>query len=152
MRIGYDVGPIMRGPQTGIPVEEAVARHGLHGRVVLTGYVADVELAALYPGCAYYFAYRSLYEGFRLPVLEAMALGTPVVTSNVSSLPEVAGDAALMVDPYNPAQIAGALRRLLGDESLRDDLRRRGTERAAKFSWEYCAEEHVCACCEVVGA
>jgi glycosyltransferase involved in cell wall biosynthesis len=80
--------------------------------------------------------FPSLYEGFGLPPLEAMASGTPVVTSNVSSLPEVAGDAALLVDPREPEEIAGAIRLLLTDRTLREDLRLRGLARARAFSWE----------------
>jgi glycosyltransferase involved in cell wall biosynthesis len=103
--------------------------------VRLLGRVSDAELRALYAGCAA-FAYPSLYEGFGLPVLEAMAAGAPVVTSSVSSLPEVAGDAALLVDPRDEAAIAGALERVLTDPALADDLRARGRARAAEFSWE----------------
>ena len=82
------------------------------------------------------FVFPSLYEGFGLPPLEAMASGTPVVTSNVSSLPEVAGDAALLVDPYDPTAIADGIYRVLNDEQLRRDLRRKGLDRARQFSWE----------------
>jgi glycosyltransferase involved in cell wall biosynthesis len=82
------------------------------------------------------FVFPSLYEGFGLPPLEAMASGTPVITSNVSSLPEVVGDAALMIDPYEPAAIAEAMQRVLGDANLRADLSRRGLARAREFSWE----------------
>jgi glycosyltransferase involved in cell wall biosynthesis len=82
------------------------------------------------------FVFPSLYEGFGLPPLEAMASGTPVVTSNVSSLPEVAGDAAVLVDPYDPAAIADGMYRVLTDESLRRGLRQRGVARASQFSWE----------------
>src|SRR5947207_3885856 len=82
------------------------------------------------------FVFPSLYEGCGLPALEAMASGTPVVTSNVSSLPEVAGDAAVLVDPYDPAAIADGIYRVLTDESLRRSLRQRGLARASQFSWE----------------
>jgi len=82
------------------------------------------------------FVFPSLYEGFGLPPLEAMASGTPVVTSNVSSLPEVAGDAALLVDPYDPDSIAAAIERVLTDERVRRDLRQKGVARARQFSWE----------------
>jgi glycosyltransferase involved in cell wall biosynthesis len=82
------------------------------------------------------FVFPSLYEGFGLPPLEAMASGTPVVTSNVSSLPEVAGDAALLVDPYYPEAIADGIYSVLTDERLRREMRRKGLARAAQFSWE----------------
>jgi glycosyltransferase involved in cell wall biosynthesis len=97
--------------------------------------VSDQTLAVLYR-LADAFVFPSLYEGFGLPPLEAMASGTPVVTSNVSSLPEVVGDAALLIDPYEPQSIADALRRILTEPSLRADLRARGLARARAFSWE----------------
>jgi glycosyltransferase involved in cell wall biosynthesis len=81
------------------------------------------------------FVFPSLYEGFGLPPLEAMASGTPVVTSNVSSLPEVAGDAALLVDPYDPTAIADGIYTVLSDVAVRSDLRQKGLARAKQFSW-----------------
>jgi glycosyltransferase involved in cell wall biosynthesis len=116
-------------------LRRAVHRHKLHKHVRFFGFVADQTLAALYR-LAGVFVFPSLYEGFGLPPLEAMASGTPVITSNVSSLPEVVGDAALMIDPYEPEAIADAMRRVLTDEALRADLRRRGLARAREFSWE----------------
>jgi glycosyltransferase involved in cell wall biosynthesis len=122
----------------------------LRERVVLPGYVPDDLLPDLYAG-AECFVYPSLYEGFGLPPLEALACGTPVITSTTSSLPEVVGDAALLVEPTRTDELAAALRRILEDEHLRDDLRRRGPLRAARFSWERCAREtmqvyqHICA-------
>jgi len=116
-------------------LRRAVHRHKLHKHVRFFGFVADQTLAALYR-LAGVFVFPSLYEGFGLPPLEAMASGTPVITSNVSSLPEVVGDAALMIDPYEPEAIADAMRRVLTDASLRADLRRRGLARAREFSWE----------------
>jgi glycosyltransferase involved in cell wall biosynthesis len=104
-------------------------------RVVLTGYVGEEEKVALLGG-AEALVYPSLYEGFGLPVLEAMACGTPVVTSDLSALPEVAGDAALLVDPRDPAAIASAVERVLEDEDLRRDLKRKGISRAAAYTWE----------------
>jgi glycosyltransferase involved in cell wall biosynthesis len=86
-------------------------------------------------------AYPSLYEGFGLPVLEAMACGTPVVTADVASLPEVAGEAALLVDPLDTSGLANALHRALTDETVRRRLRQAGLERAKVFSWERCARE-----------
>ena len=104
------------------------------------GFVPDQTLAALYR-LADVFVFPSLYEGFGLPPLEAMASGTPVITSNVSSLPEVVGDAALMIDPYEPAAIADAMRRVLTEPDLRPDLKARGFARAREFSWERSAAE-----------
>jgi glycosyltransferase involved in cell wall biosynthesis len=109
-------------------------------RIVVAGYVPDDELAALYAGCEL-FCYPSLYEGFGLPVLEAMKAGAPVLTSNVSSLPEVAGDAAALVDPLSVDAMSGEISRLLGDAQERDRLRAAGLRRAAEFSWERTADE-----------
>jgi glycosyltransferase involved in cell wall biosynthesis len=111
--------------------------------------VSDDDLVELY-NRAFIFAYPSLYEGFGLPVLEAMACGTPVVTSNTSSLPEVAGNAALFADPRDPQSMAQQLKKLLSDRSLRETMRARGIEHARQFSWRRCAEstlavyENVC--------
>ncbi len=116
-------------------LRRAVHRHKLHKHVRFFGFVPDHTLAALYR-LADVFVFPSLYEGFGLPPLEAMASGTPVITSNVSSLPEVVGDAALMIDPYEPAAIAEAMQRVLTDATLRADLRAKGLARAREFSWE----------------
>jgi glycosyltransferase involved in cell wall biosynthesis len=105
------------------------------GSVVKIGHIADDVLAALYRR-ANLFIFPSLAEGFGLPVAEAMACGTPVVTSQISSMPEVAGDAALLVDPEDVDEIAAAIARLLGDQSLRRGLRDRGLEQARSFSRE----------------
>lgn len=122
------------------PIYRAVEEHGLAARVHFIGFARDEDLPALYSGAAC-LAYPTLYEGFGFPVLEAMACGIPVVTSNISSLPEVAGDAALLVDPYDTAALAGALRRLLTDEALRADLGTRGLRQAAAFTWERAAAQ-----------
>lgn len=106
----------------------------------LVGHVDEGQLHALYAGCRA-FAYPSLYEGFGLPVLEAMTAGAAVLTSDVSSLPEVAGDAALLVDPLDPRAIADGLLRLLTDDAYREDLQARGRERAASFSWDRTTRE-----------
>jgi glycosyltransferase involved in cell wall biosynthesis len=116
-------------------LRRAVHQHKLHKHVRFLGYLPDETQAILYRLAAV-FAFPSLYEGFGLPPLEAMASGTPVVTSNVSSLPEVVGDAAVLVDPHDLASIVGGLRRVLTDPALAADLRRRGLERARMFSWE----------------
>ena len=111
-----------------------VHRFQLHQHVRFFGFVPEATLAVLYRKAAM-FVFPSLYEGFGLPPLEAMAAGTPVITSKVSSLPEVVGDAALLVDPMDAGAIADAMARLLDDEALRRDLIRRGHERARAFSW-----------------
>jgi glycosyltransferase involved in cell wall biosynthesis len=103
-------------------------------RVHWTGHVSTSELADLYAG-AYAFVFPTLYEGFGLPILEAMSAGTPVITSPISSVPEVAGDAALYADPRDAAALAGAMRRVFEDETLRTDLRARGFERVDQFTW-----------------
>jgi glycosyltransferase involved in cell wall biosynthesis len=116
-------------------LRRAVDRYKLHKHVRFLGFVGDDTLAALYR-LATVFVFPSLYEGFGLPPLEAMASGTPVVTSDVSSLPEVVGDAAVLVDPYSAKSIADGIQRVLVDPDLRETLRRRGLERARAFSWE----------------
>jgi glycosyltransferase involved in cell wall biosynthesis len=116
-------------------LRRAVHAHQLHKYVRFLGYLPEETLAVLYR-LAGVFVFPSLYEGFGLPPLEAMASGTPVVTSNVSSLPEVAGDAAVLVDPYHPESIADGIERVLCDHSLRRELRAKGLLRARQFSWE----------------
>lgn len=111
-----------------------VAHQGLEQEVLFPGYVSDEDLAWWYRA-ATIFVYPSLLEGFGLPVLEAMACGAPTVTSNLSSLPEVAGDAGLLVDPTSVDALAAALLRLLGDAGLAAELRTRGLAQAARFPW-----------------
>src|SRR5207253_8798462 len=101
-------------------LRRAVHNYKLHQHVRFFGFVPDKTLAILYR-LAGVFVFPSLYEGFGLPPLEAMASGTPVITSNLSSLPEVAGDAAVLVDPYEPSEIADGIYRVLTDEALRRD-------------------------------
>jgi glycosyltransferase involved in cell wall biosynthesis len=113
---------------------------GIGERVLLPGYIDDVDLAPLMSG-AIAFIFPSLYEGFGMPVLEAQACGAAVMTGTNSSLPEVAGDAALLVDPLDVDAIAAAMQRLVDDVALRDDLVRRGFENIKRFSWEKCARE-----------
>jgi glycosyltransferase involved in cell wall biosynthesis len=103
--------------------------------VHVSGYLSDELLPAVYAG-AEFFIYPSIYEGFGLPVIEAMASGAPVITSGVTALPEVAGDAALYVDPWNVESISSAIERLAGDAALRSQLRQQGLQRAARFKWE----------------
>ena len=112
----------------------------LQSEVYFPGYVAEEDLPALYT-LAELFLFPSLYEGFGLPPLEAMACGTPVVTSNVSSLPEVMGDAGLMVDPRDVEALASAMGRVLGESSLRCTMVQRGLSQAQRFTWPRTAEE-----------
>ena len=108
----------------------------LRGRIIRTGYVSDENLASLYRS-AIAFVYPSLYEGFGLPPLEAMQCGTPVITSNTSSLPEVVGDAGIMVDPHDRDALSSAMLALCRDATLRESLQRKCLARAARFSWEH---------------
>jgi len=113
---------------------------GLEGQVIFPGFVADKDLPAIY-AAADVFVFPSLYEGFGLPVLEAMACGAPVVCSNSSSLPEVAGDAALQFAPTDVASLAAALQRILSDGELRRRLVAAGVQRAQHFTWEETARQ-----------
>jgi glycosyltransferase involved in cell wall biosynthesis len=126
------------GPDKGAEADAraAVSRLGLDGRVEFVGHVEKPELAALYRG-AECFVLPSRYEGFGLPVLEAMASGTPVVTTTAGSLPEVAGDAAVLVEPGDPVALAGGIERALAD---RERLVAAGLERAGEFSWTETAQ------------
>ena len=117
----------------------------LHEQVRILGHVSDGDLPVIMQS-AELLVFPSLHEGFGIPVIEAMALGTPVVTSNVTALPEVAGDAALLVNPTDVDEIAGACRRILEDRDLAADLRRRGRARASYFGWEVTCAELVSLC------
>jgi glycosyltransferase involved in cell wall biosynthesis len=108
--------------------------------IIITEYVPLTDLPYLYSDAAV-FILPSLYEGFGLPVLEAMACGCPVITSNISSMPEVAGDAAVLVNPYSVEEIASVIEKVLSDERLRASMRNKGLERAKQFSWEKTAGE-----------
>ncbi len=121
-------------------IHQAIERTGMNSFVHLLGFVADEDLPALYNG-ARLLVLPSLYEGFGFPVLEAMACGTPVITSEISSLPEVAGEAALLVDPYDVDAIAKAMVALDNDKALRARLAEAGFEQAARFSWERSAAQ-----------
>ena len=121
------------GWKTG-PIHAQATRSAYAARIHFPGFVRRDDLPAMM-GAADAFVYPSLFEGFGIPVTEAMACGTPVLTSNTSSLPEVAGEAALLVDPYDIDAIAKAMQRLAEDERLRGELTVRGNERAARFTW-----------------
>ncbi len=122
------------------PIYDMIETTGMHPYVHFIGFADEADLPALYSAAAC-FAFPSLYEGFGFPVLEAMACETPVVTSNVSSLPEVAGDAALMVDPYDVEALAHALERLISDSQLRDLLTERGRAQIQHFTWASAAQQ-----------
>ncbi len=126
------------GAQT---VEALIRRHGLTGQVRVLGYVEDEELAYLYAG-ARALVWPTFYEGFGLPPLECMASGTPVITSNTSSIPEVVGDAGILVDPHDVSAISDAIRRVLEDRQLAQSLSARGLVRSRKFSWARTAAGH----------
>jgi glycosyltransferase involved in cell wall biosynthesis len=119
---------------------QSVRDRGLEDAVILPGYVDDADLPALY-SAATVFVYPSLYEGFGLPPLEAMACGTPVISSNAASLPEVVSDAALTIDPTDIDALAQALVEVLSSPERQEDLRQRGLRRVAQFSWDRCAAE-----------
>jgi alpha-1,3-rhamnosyl/mannosyltransferase len=138
---GRDVGPLVvagGGGWNNEPTVKELARLERAGRVKRLGYVSGDCRPLLVAG-ARALVYPSLYEGFGLPPLEAMACGTPVLTSNVSSLPEVVGDAAVLVDPCDVGALAAAIRRLWHDDGLRADLRARGLARARRFRWDVTA-------------
>jgi alpha-1,3-rhamnosyl/mannosyltransferase len=114
------------------------------------GYIPEPDIAPLTAAAAV-FAYPSLYEGFGFPVAQAMAAGTPVITSNVSSLPEISGDAALLIDPRSVTELRDGLKRLLLSATLRAELAARGRERARAFRWEACAARSLVFFREVAG-
>jgi len=113
---------------------DTIKRLGLASRIVFTGYLSEQEKCRLLASCTV-FVYPSLYEGFGLPALEALASGAPTITSNNSSLPEVVGDAALLVDPTSTEELQTTLNKLLSDSSLQEELRRTGPIQASKFTW-----------------
>lgn len=120
--------------------QQAVAELKLEKKVCFLGHVSDLELMLLY-SLADVFVFPSFYEGFGVPPLEAMACGTPVITSNTSSLPEAVGDAALLVDPHNPGEIAKAITRVLENPPLQEELRQKGYKQAARYTWQNSARK-----------
>ena len=141
-RVGGDVRLVIAGGNTWSAGEaqETISRLGIAPRVTLLGFVDHASLPELY-AAAEMFVFPSLWEGFGLPAIEAMRCGTPVITSNTSCMPEVAGGAALLVDPESVESIADAMVRIHESPEVRADLRTRGFARGAEFSWERCARE-----------
>ena len=136
---GHDIDLVIVGPRHFRAEDVFQAAQAATGRIHFTGYVSDRQLAACYR-CSTAFVLPSLYEGFGLPVLEAMAHGVPVACSNAGALPEVAGDAAVLFDPRSVEAIAAAVSSILSDTILRDRLSQAGKARAAQFSWRRTAE------------
>ena len=134
--VGSVIEPV---PEFESLIADMQAEHS-HRKITRYNHASDQDIVYLYSE-ADVFVYPSLYEGFGLPVLEAMACGCPVITSNVSSLPEVAGDAAILVDPHDPKAIARAIIAVLKDDELKRELSKRGVEQAKKFSWEKTAQD-----------
>lgn len=122
--------------------QDYLVKKGISDRVKLLGYVNEEELQWLYQNC-YCFVYPSLFEGFGMPVLEAMSLGAPVITSNVSSLPEIVGQAGLMVEPHDTKSIHQQMSKLLLDKQLATALKQEGMHQAEKFSWKTAAQKTV---------
>ncbi len=139
---GFDLDLVIAGGKGWLedPIYDTIRDSGVQDHVHFIGFAGENDLPALYSG-AEALVFPSLYEGFGLPILEAMACHTPVVTSTVSSMPEVADDAALCVDPYSVEAIADAVQRILDDSALRQTLVTRGRERAAAFTWERAARQ-----------
>jgi glycosyltransferase involved in cell wall biosynthesis len=132
-RLAAGIRLVFTGKHTA-ELADCIERHHVAPRVHFMGVVPEEKLPSLYRG-AEALVFASLYEGFGLPLLEAMACGTPVVAANTTALPEVAGDAALLVDPTSVEQIAGAMEQIVSDTSLRRRLREKGLAQAAQFSW-----------------
>jgi glycosyltransferase involved in cell wall biosynthesis len=122
--------------------EELSRNAALKDRIIVTGFAANEDLAALYSG-AVAFVYPSLYEGFGLPPLEAMQCGVPVITSNTSSLPEVVGEAGIMVSPTDEDALCQSMLDIYNSDSLQQTMSLKSIEQAKKFSWEKCMRETI---------
>jgi glycosyltransferase involved in cell wall biosynthesis len=139
-----DLRLVLTGPETSnhtVKIQKAI--DSLSGdckkRFIHVGYVDETDLPYIYNGASC-FCFMSLYEGFGLPVLEAMQCGTPVITSNTSSLPEVVGDAGIMLDPHDVDGLADTFTHVISNENLRNEMTAKGFEQAKKFSWNICAD------------
>ena len=129
-------------PPENMKIDGLINKFGLSGKIFFLKYVTDNDLPALYKG-ADIMIFPSLHEGFGLPILEAMAAGTPVITSNIFSMPEIAGGAAHLVNPYNVDEIAEGIRQILSDTNYREKLISEGLRRSREFSWGKTAEETI---------
>lgn len=127
-------------PDVGATECRLIEQLGLGDKILFTGWVPHDDLVAFY-NLADVFVFPSLYEGFGIPIIEAMACGCPVIASRAGALPEIAGDAALLFDPVNADELAEAMRRVLREETLRINLREKGMVRSKAFTWEKCAED-----------
>jgi len=121
-------------------LSKLVKKYGISEKVICVGAITDAELPLLYNSAALFLS-PSLYEGFGLPHLEAMACGIPIIASNVSSLPEIMGEGGLLVDPKNSNAIARAIEKVLSDRHLGKELISRGLEKAKHYSWKTCARK-----------
>jgi glycosyltransferase involved in cell wall biosynthesis len=142
-RVASDVQLVFAGPispRQRAGLEHAVRQSGVEGRVHILGYIADALLVGLFRHCLAY-VFPSSYEGFGLPILEAMACGAPTLTSTLSALGEVAGDAALAVPALNEESLSDAIQRIVSDGALRSSLRERGLSHVQAFTWERCARQ-----------
>jgi len=119
---------------------DIVQESNFENNVIFTDFISEDDLVLLYNGASI-FLYPSLYEGFGMPVLEAMSCGVPVITSNITSMPEIAGDAAILINPRDPEELKSSILTVLNDEKLRNELRELGFKQAKKFSWRRMAEE-----------
>jgi len=147
---GYPGKLMITGSVSGAPYQvkmkklcDAVVKEtGMEKKVIFAGFMPDEELDSLLRR-ANFLVYPSLYEGFGIPVLEAMKVGTPVITSNLTAMPEVAGDAAVLVDPYDLEEVVSEMSKLLQDDKLREELGKKGMERASRYSWERTSEQYL---------
>jgi len=138
---GFDLELVIAGARwTSRYVESIIEKSNLRSDVKILGYVPEQDLICLY-NAAELFLYPSLHETFGFPVLEAMACGTPVVASNAYSIPEIAGDAAILCDPFDCSEFSDAIERVLKDENLKKEMKTKGLKTAKRFSWKKCAKE-----------
>ncbi len=147
---GYAGKLVITGKVSGAPYQEkmkklcdkAIADNKMTDRVIFTGFTSEKELDSLFR-MADLLIYPSLYEGFGIPILEAMKIGTPVITSNVTAMPGVAGDAGLIVDPYNVKDMTEGMLKIINDQKLREEFKEKGFKRSESFTWEKTAKEYL---------